>query len=60
MSRILKMHELEIARQATVISQQGHMIGRQEEVIGRLEALIISDRKYKTEAKETGNYKLFP
>ena len=47
MSGKLKAHELEISRQAAVISQLCEMISR-------LEALITPDRKYKPEVQEPG------
>ena len=52
---MLKTQELEISRQATIISQQVLENIRQGEVINRLEeAMTSSDRKCKTEVQETG------
>ena len=47
----LKTQELEIAQQATIISQQGRVINRLQE------ALISLDRKCKPEVQETREIK---
>ena len=51
----LRTQEMEISRQAAIISQQELETIRQGEVISRLEeALSSSDRKCETEVLETG------